>query len=528
MEDIVRISQILQGLAVEANRLDLIDQLKNLEVQQRKGISVAVIGNFGGGKSTLINALLGYELLPTSTSPTQSGYIRITFTEQTIATVQQIDSQQYTIAPVMPEIASALTEKLRLLDIQVQTQDFPPEMCLYEVSDIGGINPAQIDALNQVLAQTNTVIFTTNGRAALNETEITTLKKLPSTIQTLFIAVTHLDEVNKSEQDLLFENIINKISSLNLELSPQFFRTSGYLINNKRYDLNLLNAWDEFKQAVINLPEALYTTQKAKRDQVTLLKQVADDLHQIFSIDSAKFNLEQSDTQELRKNVVLLNRVIDDQTKDIEQTLRDNFNAFAFRLHNNLQGHLVGPEQIEIEINSWLESETTNLKARYERLYRSVLSDASSLIGRSLDFHPEILHANPVRYVPEDSSTIQSAGNQPRLANLSDGQKLTLVSGGIAVVAGLFVSGPVGWALLVGGSVLTGITVYFLFQREGDEGATLGKVDIPQSLIQNVSHNSNRLREYLKEAVFQENDGRKMSSKPHNKLVQIRDELNRM
>lgn len=528
MEDIIRISQVLQGLAVKADRLDLVERLKNLVTQQRTGISVAVIGNFGTGKSTLINALLGYELLPTSTSPTQSGYIRISITEQAIAIVQQTDGQQYTIAPVMPEIEGYLTEKLHLLDIQVQTHDFPPGMRVHEVSDIGGINPAQVDVLNSVLEQSNVVIFVTNGRTTLNTTEMSVLKNIPSTIHTLLVAVTHLDEIDSANQDAIIEHIQNEVGALDLGLEAQVFRTSGNLVVNKEYDLFLLNAWDEFRQTVINLPEATYVTQTTISDQVSILQQVANELYSVFSKASDQSKQEQQDNQEWRETFELLNRVIDDQTKDIEQTLNDNFNAFTFRLQNNLQDHLLSPKQIENEINSWLESETTSLKARYERLYRSVLSDAGSLIGKPLDFHPEILPVNPVRYTLEKSTSSRTADNLPRLSNLSGGQKVSLIGGGVAVMTGLFIRGPIGWALFIGGSAVAGRTLYFLFQREENSVVTLGKIEIPNSIIETVHFNSNRLQDYLKKVFSQKVDDSKTQSSPQDELEQIRNQLNHM
>lgn len=75
--------QRLKELCDEAGRKDLLHQLSNLEHHLSSSrFTVAVVGEFNRGKSTLVNRLIGLDIIPTSDIPTTSVPIRAVGSKQ--------------------------------------------------------------------------------------------------------------------------------------------------------------------------------------------------------------------------------------------------------------------------------------------------------------------------------------------------------------------------------------------------------------------------------------------------------------
>lgn len=81
-------------LAERAGASSLITELNSLGEQRRRaGFRVAVVGEFNRGKSTLINRLVGLDLLPTGPVPTTRGFVVVAAGEQVNLTVRWPDGQ---------------------------------------------------------------------------------------------------------------------------------------------------------------------------------------------------------------------------------------------------------------------------------------------------------------------------------------------------------------------------------------------------------------------------------------------------
>jgi len=76
-EYLINLKNVLSLLDVQDKLISDIDQSINL-IKSRK-YNVAVVGEFRRGKSSLINALLGFKVLPADVTPTTATINRITY-----------------------------------------------------------------------------------------------------------------------------------------------------------------------------------------------------------------------------------------------------------------------------------------------------------------------------------------------------------------------------------------------------------------------------------------------------------------
>jgi GTP-binding protein EngB required for normal cell division len=144
----------------------------------RSEYRLAVVGEWGSGKSSFINALLGQEdLIPIDSDPANTPVIEVGY---------GVEYQQHSPGP----------QTLRI--------DYPDPwlasgLLLLDTPGLGGFNPEHADMTWQVIEQADSLVFILDSRATLNAVEQTFLQQLQArSLPGLFIQ-TRIDAVLESE-----------------------------------------------------------------------------------------------------------------------------------------------------------------------------------------------------------------------------------------------------------------------------------------------------------------------------------------
>ena len=187
---------------------------------------VAVVGEFRRGKSTLINALLGKDILPSDVLPTTATLNRVTYgitpfvkIEYKDGTTENIETEQ------LSDYVTKLTEESeqRASTIRQATVHYPINYCKnnIDIIDTPGLNDDEnMTAVTlSMLPQADAALFVIMAQSPFSEYERDFLenKMLVSDIGRIIFVVTRIDSFDPEDADRVIENISGRIKKYVVE-----------------------------------------------------------------------------------------------------------------------------------------------------------------------------------------------------------------------------------------------------------------------------------------------------------------------
>jgi len=229
--------------------------------------TLAVVGEFKRGKSTLINALLGQDVFPTDVLPTTATLNRLVYSLEQGVELHYRDGRSERIAlSQLRDYVTKLDEEAaqRAAQIREAVVYFPCQYCRnnVELIDTPGLQDesAMTDVTMQVLPQVDAAILVISALSPLSESEMLFLEQLGyGQCAKLFIVVGSIDRLNDPQQvDRLLLGLQRRLDrlddSIKANLHPKLFPVSAYQALQGRTSNNgdLLRAsrMQEFEQAL--------------------------------------------------------------------------------------------------------------------------------------------------------------------------------------------------------------------------------------------------------------------------------------
>lgn len=200
------------------NTSDSIDEVMKKNAED--SFDIAIVGEFRRGKSTLINALLGKDILPSDVLPTTATLNRVTYgispfvkIEYKNGTSEDIDIDR------LSDYVTKLTEESeqRAQTIRQATVYYPVNYCKNNVDiiDTPGLNDDEnmTEVTLSVLPQTDAALFVIMAQSPFSEYERDFLenKMLVSDIGRIIFVVTRIDSFDEEDADRVIDNISGRI-----------------------------------------------------------------------------------------------------------------------------------------------------------------------------------------------------------------------------------------------------------------------------------------------------------------------------
>lgn len=205
-ECLVRIQEYINLLEFDPDLVTPILQSK--ELLKTKKYTVAVMGEFKRGKSSLINALLGSPILPADATPTTATVNRITYGSEpeTVITYKDGTSQNIEIGELSQYVTKLTADgKARAQLIKEATVYFPIHLCQNHVDiiDTPGLNDDEymtqitIGLLNQV----DGIVVPLHAKIPFSDTEKKFVLQLIKSekVGALFFVITFMDQLDDDD-----------------------------------------------------------------------------------------------------------------------------------------------------------------------------------------------------------------------------------------------------------------------------------------------------------------------------------------
>lgn len=202
---------------------------------------VAVIGEFKRGKSSLINAIIGADVLPTDILPMTAAITRVTYGEKRQIIIRYKDgkSEERTVEELVDFATKADAQKaLKAESIREIEVRYPSVFCKnhIDILDTPGLNDnaAMTEVTLSILGDVDAAIMVVSAREPLSLTEQELVLKLlkQKGIRHIVFVVTHIDAVSnrKTQQDRVIGYIRDRISGEVLEKAKQRFEEESALL----------------------------------------------------------------------------------------------------------------------------------------------------------------------------------------------------------------------------------------------------------------------------------------------------------
>lgn len=472
--------QKLEGYCREAGRKDLLEQLASIRAYlASEKFSVAVVGEFNRGKSTLVNRLIEQDIIPTSDIPTTFLPIYISGGEQESLVLKTANGQKrYPIEEKSWEAIEEEREKFAGAKGEILLKrncSLLMENDL-EIIDTPGVNSqirGDLSMAEQALSVCDCAILPMAAIAAFSESEKLFLEEriLMKKVPRIMVVLTKLDLVEETQRLSVVESVQRKLEAMNAEI-PLYLS-----------EKNMVEDWEERsgteaiqKQILVWLHESSHVQLK-KEKAVQEMKAVSSDLAAIYKCQLdiiAEKEEKRMEAAEQSKQKLLRSARIQWDSLEIDMLNRCNQNFTWIRsMTEERQQDVI--EKLTLEL-----THVTNPKDWWEKDYPYRVKMEMISLGNILENNLQNFYTRDVNWlnhflqekygavVPPQNQRIAdknifraSLEQEPiELEDMKRSRLISRVGTGVATIGGYLVGGliglsPIGMAVGIGGGILS-------------------------------------------------------------------------
>ena len=228
-DNLLKLQDYSEALELSQNMASIKDVL---EKSSNDVFSVVVIGEFKRGKSTLINALLEQDVLPTDAMPATATLNRVTYSIKPFARIEYRDGNTEDVEiEKLAEYVTKLTEESeqRAATVKMATVYYPTSYCKNNVDiiDTPGLNDdsTMAEVTLSVLPEIDAALFVIMAQSPFSEYERDFLenKLMSSDLGRILFVVTGIDRLDEEDVDRVLDSIRERINRYVIEKAKKLY-----------------------------------------------------------------------------------------------------------------------------------------------------------------------------------------------------------------------------------------------------------------------------------------------------------------
>jgi small GTP-binding protein len=223
---------------------DLLPRIENIAAKiSDEKFNLVVVGQFKRGKSTLINALVGENILPTAVVPLTSivttlhhgtnEKITVSFADGHAETIGRDRLQEYVTEKLNPENVKNVEQ----VDIELPCGFLKSGVYLVDTPGVGSIYAHNTDAANQFLPESDATIFLMTADQPLSIGEVEFLRNVREHVKKIFFVLNKVDLLSESEQHesaAFIKDSLSKELSIPHDAIKLFLVSAKSALNNRK------------------------------------------------------------------------------------------------------------------------------------------------------------------------------------------------------------------------------------------------------------------------------------------------------
>jgi len=238
--------------------------------------NLVVVGQFKRGKSSLMNAVIGMDRLPTGILPLTSVVTTVRYGDHEAVLIRTRGSSLTQEIP-LERLEEYVTEKgnpgnrkhVEVAEVLLPSEVLRLGFHFIDTPGVGSSIKENTAATYQFLPQADAVVFVTGFESAMNEGEVGFLRNVGTHVRKIFVAVNKLDLVSPKESDEVLDSVRRVVSMALGASEPRVFPVSA------RFGLEAKLSGDRDMLSRSGLPElesALTRFLTSEREQTSLLR----------------------------------------------------------------------------------------------------------------------------------------------------------------------------------------------------------------------------------------------------------------
>ncbi|HZP01993.1 MAG TPA: dynamin family protein [Terriglobia bacterium] len=378
---ILRIMERLHREAPEVLPLAAHQELESLRHKfQESRFYLVFPGQFKRGKTSLINSLIGADLLPTGVLPLTSIITIVKFGAKARARVNFTSGASKEIAPV--SLAAYVTErenprnKKGVADVEVfyPAPRLKEGLCLVDTPGIGSIFEHNTQVAYQFVPRADAGIFVFSPESPLSQTELEFLHHLRAHVEKIFFVLNKADQVNDGERSEILEFARQAIREQMPSGELRLFAVSA------RRVLESQRRPDDPELEASNIPQLLRSLDEflSKHKGDVLLRSTCAALQRLIKGELLALEVEQRaramDVTDLEAKIQTIERTwqaLEQRHREAGYVLRGEIRAFEARLEKRL--------------NEFVESEAASLVTHMKDQVQQLSKGSKGALARNVD-----------------------------------------------------------------------------------------------------------------------------------------------
>ncbi|WP_252313378.1 dynamin family protein [Sinobaca sp. H24] len=340
---------------------DLFEQrsLRRREALQAKSeknsFELAFCGHFSAGKSSVINDLLGHDILPTSPIPTSANIISIKKGEVALELVDQDGSTRKWEQEIPWDKARKWGMDGNAIKEMTIYGPFPfleERAAIIDTPGVDSTDPDHQKITASQLFTTDMIVYVTDYNHVQSETNIEFLQQLSREKKPIVLVINQIDKHNDKELSIQsFENAVrNMLAKSNIRILSLFFTS----MKEESHPLNQKQDFTRFIKAVLYHSDSLKnpSIQALQTAAVyDLLEQLEDEQEEAWENWEEEVRTQGMDPSVLQK----IDRAEEDRSKE-EAEKKEKLAQTAKERKQILENAILFPHMTTEKAKSWLES----------------------------------------------------------------------------------------------------------------------------------------------------------------------------
>lgn len=383
---------------------DLFEQrsLRRREALQAKSeknsFELAFCGHFSAGKSSVINDLLGHDILPTSPIPTSANIISIKKGEVALELVDQDGSTRKWEQEIPWDKARKWGMDGNAIKEMTIYGPFPfldERAAIIDTPGVDSTDPDHQKITASQLFTTDMIVYVTDYNHVQSETNIEFLQQLSREKKPIVLVINQIDKHNDKELSIQsFENAVrNMLAKSNIRILSLFFTS----MKEESHPLNQKQDFTRFIKAVLYHSDSLKnpSIQALQTAAVyDLLEQLEDEQEEAWENWEEEVRTQGMDPSVLQK----IDRAEEDRSKE-EAEKKEKLAQTAKERKQILENAILFPHTTTEKAKSWLESMDPGFKtggllkskkkieAEREKREAELYEDLNEKIKKQMVFH---------------------------------------------------------------------------------------------------------------------------------------------
>lgn len=374
----------------KSSNISLIKQINEMiKKVYNKQYTVSFVGHFSAGKSTLINNVIGQNILPSSPVPTTSNTAQLIASNQNSISVN-LNDNQYTVVQEQEDVKKLNTEdrEVESIEIEFTSDKFNKGFTFQDTPGVDSMSDNHRESAFQYLLTSNYVFYTVDYNHVQSDMNFNFIKSLNKLDIPVILVVNQIDKHDDEEISFeIYKNRVNKaLKDWNLNVEEVFYVSKFEAKYNEKEKFNhFIHELDKNRTEHQHFIERV--TNYIKNDQLEYIKNNMEDI--LSEIDSTEETFDE-DYKAYKEKYNVQNEHSLIQNKDeFRQNLKDTRKEI-------LDNAYLMPYEMRETIRKYLETTAKEYKVKglfnKEKKKEAIQNEKLDLVKEQLDLkiHDEI------------------------------------------------------------------------------------------------------------------------------------------